>query len=565
VLATINHIIKAAPVTARKTNASPGDKPFPMRGPTDWNYGDILDAVAEVVPPERPALIWRDAVVTWPEFTARTNNLARAFAGMGLAADDRAAILCHNHPAYMETMAACLKARVLQVNINYRYVADEISYVVDNCAASMFIYQDVFDALVAELKPMLTSVRHWVRIETGRVREPVPDGDLSFEAMATSGDGAPLGIERSGNDGYLLYTGGTTGKPKGVLWAAAQARRSQLESPLLARVPQSLAEHQEIVRANPAPSVAVPACPLMHGSGSNAVMVDLLNGGSVVILPSPRFDADELWAEVGKHGVTRIAIVGDVFAKPMLAALDRAPDRYDVSTMRIVTSAGLTWSADVKAGLLRHMPQALAVDVLGASEGSGLGYSIARAGSIPETGVFEAGRDTVLIDPDTGAILPRDREVEGLLGRSGAMATGYYRDPAATAKTYMMIDGERHVVPGDVARWIPPNRFMLLGRGNMSINSGGEKIFPEEVEEALKHQPGVADALVVGVPDDRWGKMIVAIVEATDGFDEARIRTGLGATLSSYKHPKRFVIADAVPRHESGKPDYRRAAALAAA
>jgi 3-oxocholest-4-en-26-oate---CoA ligase len=531
----------------------------------DWNYGDILDAVAEIVPADRRALIWRDTQVTWPEFTVRTNNLARCFRALGMTADDRAAILCHNHPAYMEAMAACVKARVLQVNINYRYVADEIAFVVNNCSASMFLYQDRFEEIVTELRSLLPSVRHWVRIETSRRSEPCPPGDLSFEAMAGEGSGAPLDIKRSGNDGYLLYTGGTTGKPKGVLWAAAQARRVQLESPLVPRVPQSLAEHQEIVQANPEPSVAAPACPLMHGSGSNAAMIDLLNGGTIVILPSARFDPDELWSEVEKHRVTRVAIVGDVFAKPMLSALDRAPGRYDLSSMRVITSAGLTWSADVKAGLLRHMPQAIALDILGASEGSGLGFSVGRAGSIPETGVFEAGRQTVLIDPDTLAILPKDKEVEGLVGRNGAMATGYYRDPDATAKTYVTIQGDRYVVPGDVARWLPPDRFMLLGRGNMSINTGGEKVFPEEVEEALKQQPGVVDALVVGAPDERWGKMIVAIVATTDRFDEATIRSGLGATLSPYKHPKRFVIVEAVPRHESGKPDYRRAAALVAA
>jgi 3-oxocholest-4-en-26-oate---CoA ligase len=171
----------------------------------------------------------------------------------------------------------------------------------------------------------------------------------------------------------------------------------------------------------------------------------------------------------------------------------------------------------------------------------------------------------VLVDPDTGKLLPKDREVEGLLARNGAMATGYFGDPEATAKTYVMIDGDRYVVPGDVARWIPPNKFMLLGRGNLSINTGGEKVFPEEVEEALKAQPGIGDAIVVGVPDEKWGKSIVALVKAEGSFDEARVRGGLSKTLSSYKHPKRFVLVDDVPRHASGKCDYRTAAALAAA
>jgi fatty-acyl-CoA synthase len=209
------------------------------------------------------------------------------------------------------------------------------------------------------------------------------------------------------------------------------------------------------------------------------------------------------------------------------------------------------------------MPNIALVDILGASEASGLGYSVAKAGKIPETGVFDAAPLTVLIDPDTGAIMPKDRPSEGFIARSGAMANGYFGDPEKTAATYRMIDGVRYAVPGDFARWMPPNQFTLIGRGNLSINTGGEKVFPEEVEEALKLQPGVADVLVVGQPDDKWGKIVVAILKADGVFDEARVRAGLAQTLSAYKHPKRFVLVDTVPRHESGKADYRTAIALA--
>lgn len=529
----------------------------------DWNYGDILDAVATAVPPDRPALIWREEVVSWRRFDQRTNNLARSFVDMGLAPDDRAAILCRNHPAYMETMAAGVKARVLTVNINYRYTADEIVYVIEDCEAAAFLYQDVFAGIIPELKERLPSVRNWIRIETARAPEPT-QGDFSFETLATSGDGAPLGLKRSANDGYLLYTGGTTGRPKGVLWPTGQSRRVQLESPLIPKVPQSMAEHAEMVRANPAPSRMIPACPLMHGSGSNAAMGDLLNGGTAVILPSDRFDADELWREVARNRVTRIAIVGDVFAKPMLKALDDHAGGYDLSSLKVITSAGLTWTKEVKEGLLRHLPQLVLADILGASEASGFGFAIATQGRVQPTGLFDAAPTTVLVDPDTGKILPKDQPVEGFLARTGAMAAGYYRDAAKTAATYRMIDGARHAVPGDFARWLPPNQFMLIGRGNLSINTGGEKVFPEEVEEALKLQPGIEDALVVGQADETWGKIVVAIVRAPAGLDEPQIRAGLSKTLSAYKHPKRFILVDEIPRHESGKADYRRATALAA-
>ncbi|MCG9915924.1 MAG: acyl-CoA synthetase [Phenylobacterium sp.] len=529
----------------------------------DWNYGDILDAVARVVPPDRPALIWGDDIVTWADFDRRTNNVAAKLVDLDFKPDDRIAILCRNHPAYMEFLVAGVKARLLTVNLNYRYTAEEIAYVLKDCGATGLFYQDSYEPLLPALRALLPSVATWVRIESDRKSAPAGDGVLSYEAMATAGEGAPLTIKRSWQDGYLLYTGGTTGKPKGVHWPLGQARRVQLESPLILKVPTSMEEHAEMVRANPAPSRIIPACPLMHGSGSNAAMGDLLNGGTAIILTQDRFDADELWRAAERHGATRVAIVGDVFAKPMLKALEDNPGGYDLSTMKAISSAGLTWTKEVKEGLVRQLPQLSLVDILGASEASGLGYSVAKAGHVPETGIFDAAPSTVLIDADSGTVLPKDQPVEGFLARSGPMALGYYGDPDKTAATYRVIDGVRYAVPGDFARWLPPNQFMLIGRGNLSINTGGEKVFPEEVEEALKLQPGVIDALVVGRPDEKWGKIVVAIVKADAAFNEAEVRRGLSQSLSSYKHPKTFIFVDEVPRHESGKADYRSANALA--
>jgi len=530
----------------------------------NWNYGDILDAVARVVPPERPALIWRDTIVTWDEFDRRTNNLAQALVDLGLEPDARVGILCRNHPAYMEFLVAGVKARLLTVNLNYRYTADEIAYVLNDCGAAALLYQSDFDAMLEPLKARLPGVRAWVRIESDRSPQPAPDGALSYETLARAGEGQPLAITRSPDDGYLLYTGGTTGKPKGVHWPTGQARRVQLESPLIPRAPLSMEEHTDNVRATTAPSRIVPACPLMHGSGSNAAMGDLLNGGTAIILSNDKFDADHLWREVEKHRATRIAIVGDVFAKPMLKALEAAPGAYDLSSLKVISSAGLTWSKEVKEGLLRQLPDVALVDILGASEASGLGYSVAKVGHVPETGVFDAAALTVLIDPDTGAVMSKSHPSEGFIARSGPMALGYFGDPEKTAATYRMVDGVRYAVPGDFARWMPPNQFTLIGRGNLSINTGGEKVFPEEVEEALKLQPGVGDVLVVGQPDETWGKVVVAILQPDGVFDEAVVRAGLAQTLSSYKHPKRFILVDTVPRHESGKADYRTATALAA-
>ncbi|HPN04215.1 MAG TPA: acyl-CoA synthetase [Hyphomonadaceae bacterium] len=528
----------------------------------DWNFGDILDAVAEVVPASRPALIWGDHIVEWGDFARRTNNLASEFIKLGHEPDDRVGILCFNHPAYMEFLVAGVKSRLLTVNLNYRYTVDEIAYVLNDCGATGMLYQDRFEDMLPALRERLPTVRTWIRIESDRIPHPVEPDRLSYETLATRGDGAPLKIQRASSDGYLLYTGGTTGKPKGVHWQLGQARRVQLESPLILKPPQSMAEHAQMVKANPAPSRIIPACPLMHGSGSNAAMGDLLNGGTAIILTSDRFDAVELWRTAEKHKATRVAIVGDVFAKPMLKALEDNPGGFDLSALKAISSAGLTWSRTVKEGLLKQLPQIMLVDILGASEASGLGYSVARAGNIPETGIFDAPATTVLIDADSGVVLPKDQPVEGFIARHGPMANGYYGDPDKTAATYRIIDGDRYAVPGDFARWLPPNQFTLIGRGNLSINTGGEKVFPEEVEEALKLQPGISDALVVGQADEKWGKIVVAVIKVAGAFDEAAVRRGLSTSLSSYKHPKRFVIVENVPRHESGKADYRATIAL---
>jgi 3-oxocholest-4-en-26-oate---CoA ligase len=530
-----------------------------------WNYGDILDAVARVVPGDRPALIWGEDLVTWADFDRRTNNLARQMVAHGLAPDDRVAILCRNHPAYIEAVVAALKSRTVNVNINYRYTADEIAYVMEDSGATALFYQDSLDATLDELKARLPGVRLWIRIESDRRSQPGLEGEASFEAWAASGDGAPLDIVRSPADSYLLYTGGTTGRPKGVMWRTGDAREVQLESPLIAKRPADLAEHAAMVRDNPAPSRTIPACPLMHGAGSNAVIGELMAGGGAVLLPSDRFDADELWREVERNRVTRIAIVGDVFARPMLRALEAAPGRYDLSSLKVISSAGLIWSGEVKAGLLAHLPGVSLVDILGASEASGFGYSVAVAGKVPATGVFAPAPKTVLVDPDTGAVLRQGQVGEGLLARSEPVAAGYYRDEQKTAETYRVIDGVRYAVPGDFARFDEAGQLVLIGRGNLSINTGGEKVFPEEVEEALKLQPGVDDALVVGEPDATWGRSIVAIVQSTPAFDEAAVREGLKKTLASYKLPRRFLHVDQVPRHESGKSDYRAAQRLVSA
>jgi 3-oxocholest-4-en-26-oate---CoA ligase len=523
----------------------------------NWNFGDLLDATARAVPGDRPALICNNGVTSWRSFDERTNRVARAMRAAGLEAGDRVAILARNIPEFIETAAAAFKARLTHVNINYRYTTSEIEYVLADCQAAALFYQDEFAGTVA---PLLGRLRH--------LKLPVSIGDKGtphgpdYESLAAHGDGTPLGIERSPDDGYLLYTGGTTGRPKGVMWRSGDARCVQLEAPTIKTVIRTMGDHVAVVRNNAAPGRVIPACPLMHGAGLNSSMAELLGGGTAILLPSSRFDAAELWDQVDRYSVTRVLIVGDVFARPMVRALQAQPTRWNLSSMRVISSAGLMWSEEIKAALVRFMPQITLVDILGASEASGFGYAITTKDRATPTGLFEPGRNTVLIDVDTDRILDPDEIGAGWLARTAPFAQGYFGDEAKTAATFREIGETRYAIPGDVAARDSQGRIRLIGRGNLCINTGGEKVFPEEVEEALKHVPGIEDALVAGVPDPVWGKAIAALVRVENGYEESTARRQLAAALAAYKIPKFIFTVDELPRHASGKADYRRAIAL---
>ena len=513
-----------------------------------WNFGDLLDATAAAVPPDRPALIHGDRVIDWATFDARTNSLARAMLASGLTTGDRVAVLARNIPEYIEVAAAIFKARLTYVNINYRYTTAEIDYVLSDSGAKSLFFQAEFAGVAGPLLAGLT-----LPVQIGGV------GD-SYEAMvagANADGGAPLGIARSPDDGYMIYTGGTTGRPKGLLWRSGDARAIQLESPTIKSVIRTMDDHVAVVRGNPAPGRVLPACPLMHGAGLNSSTAELVGGGTVILLESPGFDAEELWDAAARNKVTRVLIVGDVFARPMARALEAHPGRWDLSAMRIVSSAGLMWSEEVKASLVRSLPQVTLVDILGASEASGFGYAITTATASTPTGLFEIGPATVLVDPDTDRVLGPDEVGEGLIARPPPFAQGYHGDPAKTATVFRTIAGTLYAIPGDMGARDADGRLRLIGRGNMCINTGGEKVFPEEVEEELKRQPGVEDAMVLGIPDDTWGKAVAALIATAPGFDADAVREGLKANLAAYKVPRRIFEVAEVPRHASGKGDYR--------
>lgn len=520
----------------------------------DLNYGDLFEAIAQVIP-ERPAVRCGSMVRTWAEFDARTNCLARWLLAQGLGVHSKVAFYLRNSPAYVELFGACAKARLTHANVNYRYVGKELLHVLDNSDAEVVVYDDAYAEQVAALRPSLPKVRAYLEVGSG---EPLNAFASAFRDAVETGDPAPLGNRRSGIDQYFMYTGGTTGYPKAVVWQ----HRDRIAIMRMSDAPDA-ATHAALVAAKPIGPAVLPACPLMHSTGLTTMLSTLCQGGCVVLLPSSTFSASECLQQIQEHGVSQLAIVGDAFSVPILEHLRAHPRAYDLSSVEIIFSAGAMWSEPCKRELLEYFVNAALNDALGSSEGSGLGASRMRRGESVRTAAFTVGANVKIFTEDFREVQPGSGEA-GLIAKAGPLPLGYYKDPERTARTFPVINGVRYSIPGDWCRIEADGTMTLLGRGNNCINTGGEKVYPEEVEEALKTAPGVLDAAVLGQPDPRWGQAVVALVRThRDGaLDEAAVRAHLDDALARYKHPKRFVHTRVDFRHDNGKVNYRAARAL---
>jgi fatty-acyl-CoA synthase len=529
-----------------------------------WNFGDILDAVAPAVPPEEPAFIHGERVITWGEATQATNSMARALIARGAEPGDKIAIYMRNRPEYLMALAAGWKARLTHVNVNYRYTAEEVWYIFDNSDAQTVVYSSEFRDAVTQIRPRLPNVKTWVEV--------TPDGQVApfaerFEDLAKEGNGGPLDIERSGDDQFFIYTGGTTGMPKGVMWAhndlreitLGQARRMGMP------VPETLAELTEHTRKLPRTRI-LPAPPLMHGTGLLTAMGTMMSGGCVILLESPNFDADELLRAVDRHKPQTLVLVGDSFGKPILNALNAQPGKYDVYSIAMMISSGVMWSLEVKNGLLEHMPKAILNDGFSSSEALGLGASVMAKGGSVQTAKFMIGERCKVFDENDNPVEPGSG-VPGMVAVGPPNPVGYYRDDEKTARTFRVINGVRYSIPGDWCLVEANGTLTLLGRGNACINTAGEKVFPEEVEEALKTHPSIEDALVVGLPDEKWGQAVTGVIHLSEGatLDEEALRAHVRKNLAGYKTPKRIIATDQPIRAANGKADYPTARKLAEA
>lgn len=524
-----------------------------------FGYGDVFDAVADAVQPSDQAILCDGETISWGQFSVTSNALARAFMTADLQPGAKVAQYMRNNPGYPLVFVAAMKARLAPVNVNYRYGPDELAYLIDNSDAEVVVFDADYADNARALQPRMPRVKLWISANA-RV-----DGFAFLDDLAT-GDGSKLEIKRSPDDLFLLYTGGTTGMPKGVMWPSstwwdvlAAGRAPQLGMD----PPATLEALQAQIRRGEGRAPVYVAPPLMHGTGMFTGFSALSKGAPIVLTRAPGFDAPAALDAMTRYATGGMAIVGDAFARPMLDALRAEPSRYDVRSMRTITSSGMMWSPEVKQGLFEFMPDVVLFDSFGASEGTGLGASILTRDLKAEEARFDAPNTVVVRADDFTPIAPGSGEV-GLVAKWGNLPLGYYKDPEKTARTYVEINGVRHLLSGDHATVEADGRIRLLGRGSHCINSGGEKIYPEEVEEALKTHPGVVDALVFGLPDERFGQSIAAVISLEPGAqaDPNDVIAHVRGRLSHYKAPRRIHIVQTVPRAPNGKPDYPAAKAM---
>ena len=532
----------------------------------EMNFATVWESITDVIP-DAPAITHGDLTRTWAEYTERAARVAGALDAHGLGHDAKTALYMYNCNEYLEAQYGCMKTRGVPINVNYRYLDDELWYLLDNSdSRALFFHSSLGDrvARVADRLPELTLL---VEVDDGEGAGRVPNA-VRFEELIAGHDPMPR-IERAEDDIYMLYTGGTTGMPKGVMYANGGMAAGLIASgfPLLGVTPPTdAAEVAGIVQAAVEGGnqlISIPCAPLMHGTGLwIGAFIPHLAGGHVITLTNRSLDAHEVLSTVEKHRANAITIVGDSFAKPLIRALDEGkPDGspYDTSSIAVISSSGVMWTTEVKEQLLDRIEQAILVDAMGSTEGT-MGSQISMKGMTSDTAKFTQAPTTKVFTDDDREVTPGSDEV-GMVAAGGNVPLGYYKDPDKSAKTFRVIDGVRYSFPGDFAKVAEDGSLILLGRGSQVINTGGEKVFPEEVEEAVKRVDGVIDCLVVGLPDEKFGQAVTAVVSLADGttVDSASIIASVKADLAGYKAPKSVIFVDHVPRAPNGKADYRRA------
>jgi fatty-acyl-CoA synthase len=533
-----------------------------------FNLADLFEVVAQKIP-AREAVVAGDGRLTYGELDARAERFAAHLTATGIVPGEHVGIYAWNRLEWVEAMLGCFKARVVPINVNYRYVLRELEHVVQDADLVALVYERAFTPLVDAVRAggQAGTLRHLVVLEDGTDKKeiPGPRDAWDYEEVLAATLVSSVAPERSADDLYIIYTGGTTGMPKGVMWRqediffAALGGGGWGRPPI--RTPEELADR--IPEEDGKMSTLVLG-PLMHGNAQWALWNALLVGGTGILSTQRHYDPEGIWTVVAREHPLVIALVGDAMARPLAEALERFPGRFDVSSVKAVVSGGAMLSTAVRAELEAQLPGALVLDRFGASE-SGAQGAVVEGGTGTNGGPrFVMGEDTAVLDDDLRPLAPGDGRV-GRLGRRGHVPLGYYKDPVKTAETFLTDgDGVRWAVPGDLATVEADGTITVFGRGSASINSGGEKIFPEEVEAALKTHPDVFAAVVVAVPDEHYGQRVAAVVRPRVGAKPSLedLQTHCRSLLAGYKVPRALQLVDEVPLSAAGKPDLQAARAL---
>ncbi len=535
----------------------------------EMHFATVWESIADEIP-DTPAVSNGDTTRTWSEFDDRAARIAGALTAAGLGPDSKVGLYLYNGNEYIEAQYAAFKLRGVPVNINYRYLDEELWYLLDNSDAEALVFHASLGDRVANVVDRLPKLKLLIEVADGPTAG-VP-GSQEYEAVLAAADPMPR-IERSEDDIYMLYTGGTTGMPKGVMYAIGELTNAQVMGglPLIGLAPPADASLvapmvAEVVGAG-TQIVSIPCAPLMHGTGAwGGCMIPLLAGGHIVTLTSRSLDAHELLATVERRKATAVTIVGDTLAKPIIKAIDEGkPDgsKYDTTSIALFLSSGVMWTTEVKQQMIDRIEQAMLIDAMGASEGQ-MGSQVTMKGLAAQTAKFQQNPTTKVFTEDDREVVPGSDEV-GMVAAGGNVPLGYYKDPEKSARTFRVIDGLRYSFPGDFAKVDADGSIILLGRGSQVINSGGEKIYPEEVEEAVKRVDGIQDCLVIGIDDEKFGQAVTAVASRVDGsdVDAETVIAAVKHELAGYKAPKSIVFVPVVPRAPNGKADYRAAKVLA--
>ncbi len=533
----------------------------------DMHFATLWEHISDVIP-DQPALVHGNTRESWAEFDVRAAKLASTLSQAGLAAGAKIGLYLHNSNEYLEAQYAIFKIRGCPINVNYRYLEDELIYLLDNADAEALFFEACYADRIQQIKRRLPNLKLWIQVDDGT--GDLLDGAVGFEDSIEQHTPQER-IKRDPADLYMIYTGGTTGMPKGVMYETGA-----LCSMLLAgyiwrglKPPENLRSTVHLVEhlhaSNQLP-ISLVACPLMHGTGIWLGAMQVLNmGGCVVTVPTLKFDPDELLQTAEDERATELVIVGDAFAKPMLLAMESAKRKgrpYEISSMQRILSSGVMWTSAVKEKLLEFNDMML-IDAMGSSEG-GMGVSISNRKVMSKTAQFSLNNAAKVFTDNNDEVRPGSGE-SGMIGTASLVPLGYYKDAAKSSNTFRIINGIKYSFPGDYARIESDGSVTLLGRGSISINTAGEKVFPEEVEETVKLHPSIFDCLVVGVPDEKLGERVVAVASCNENesISEAEVIHTCRSILAGFKVPKQVIFVPKVERAENGKGDYKWAQAIA--